>query len=58
MLVLFMTIPGLSLFYSGMVREKNVLTTIMQVFSITCLITFLWLAFGYRYVPPATQRSR
>mmetsp|Transcript_15959 Transcript_15959/g.35320 ORF Transcript_15959/g.35320 Transcript_15959/m.35320 type:complete len:452 (-) Transcript_15959:295-1650(-) len=47
MLVLFMTIPGLSLFYSGMVREKNVLSTIMQGFSITCLITFLWLAFGY-----------
>jgi Amt family ammonium transporter len=46
-LVLFMTIPGLALYYSGMVREKNVLATVMQSFSITCLITVLWLAFGY-----------
>jgi len=46
-LVLFMTIPGLALYYAGMVREKNVLSTVMQSFSITCLITFLWLAFGY-----------
>jgi Amt family ammonium transporter len=46
-LVLFMTIPGLMLYYSGMVRSKNVLATVMQIFSITCLITVLWLAFGY-----------
>eukprot|EP01034_Spumella_vulgaris_P030934 gene30934-38233_t len=46
-LVLFMTIPGLMLYYSGMVRSKNVLATVMQVFSIACLITVLWLAFGY-----------
>jgi len=46
-LVLFMTIPGLALYYSGMVRKKNVLSTVMQSFSITCLITVLWLAFGY-----------
>lgn len=46
-LVLFMTIPGLMLYYSGMVRDKNVLSTAMTVFSITCLITVLWLAFGY-----------
>ena len=46
-LVLFMTMPGLALFYSGMIRTKNVLTTIMQSFTITCVITFLWLCFGY-----------
>lgn len=46
-LVLFMTIPGLALFYSGMVRIQNVLATAAQAFSITCLITFLWLCFGY-----------
>ena len=42
-LVLFMTIPGLALFYGGMVRSKNILAVIMQIISITCLITFLWL---------------
>eukprot|EP01035_Chromulina_nebulosa_P027607 gene27607-36331_t len=46
-LVLFMTMPGLALFYSGMVRSKNVLATVMQSFAITCLITFLWLCYGY-----------
>lgn len=46
-LVLFMTIPGLMLYYSGMVRSKNVLATVMQIFSITCLVTCLWLFFGY-----------
>jgi ammonium transporter, Amt family len=46
-LVLMMTMPGLALYYSGMVRTKNVLTTIMQSFTITCVITFLWLCFGY-----------
>lgn len=46
-LVLMMTIPGLGLYYSGMVRVENVLTTVMQSFSITCLITICWLAFGY-----------
>lgn len=46
-LVLFMTIPGLFLFYVGMVRQKNVLATIMQIFTITCLISVLWMFFGY-----------
>lgn len=46
-LVLFMTLPGLFLFYGGMARTKNVLAIIMQIFSTACLITFLWLAFGY-----------
>lgn len=46
-LVLFMTIPGLSLFYAGLVRSKNVLSVLMQCFSITCLISILWLVYGY-----------
>ena len=46
-LVLFMTMPGLALYYSGMVREKNMLACTMQVFTICCLVTFLWLVFGY-----------
>jgi len=46
-LVLFMTMPGLALFYSGMIRTKNVLATLMQSFTICCVITFLWLCFGY-----------
>ncbi|TDI93740.1 MAG: ammonium transporter, partial [Chloroflexi bacterium] len=46
-LVLFMTIPGLSLFYAGMVRSKNVLSVLMQCFAITCLVTVLWVFWGY-----------
>jgi Amt family ammonium transporter len=46
-LVLFMTIPGLSLFYAGMVRSKNVLSVMMQCFAITSMITVLWIIFGY-----------
>ncbi len=46
-LVLMMTIPGLALFYGGMVRKKNVLAAIMQSFAITCLVTVLWFMFGY-----------
>lgn len=46
-LVLMMTVPGLALFYSGMVRKKNVLATLMQSFAITCLVTLLWWAVGY-----------
>ncbi|MCB1921020.1 MAG: ammonium transporter [Candidatus Competibacteraceae bacterium] len=46
-LVLFMTIPGLSLFYAGMVRAKNVLSVMMQCFAITGLITVLWVLYGY-----------
>jgi Amt family ammonium transporter len=46
-LVLFMTIPGLSLFYAGMVRSKNVLSVMMQCFAITSLITVLWTVYGY-----------
>lgn len=46
-LVLFMTLPGLSLFYAGLVRTKNVLSVLMQCFSITCLVSILWLVFAY-----------
>lgn len=46
-LVLFMTIPGLSLFYAGLVRSKNVLSILMQCFAITALISVIWLLVGY-----------
>ena len=46
-LVLFMTIPGLSLFYAGLVRSKNVLSVLMQIFAITCMSTLVWVAVGY-----------
>jgi Amt family ammonium transporter len=46
-LVLFMTIPGLSLFYAGMVRAKNALSVMMQCFTITCLMTILWVLYVY-----------
>src|SRR6204780_2824729 len=46
-LVLLMTVPGLALFYAGMVRKKNVLATLMQSFAITCLVTILWWVVGY-----------
>jgi len=46
-LVLFMTIPGLSLFYGGLVRVRNVLSVLMQCFSITCVASLVWLILGY-----------
>lgn len=46
-LVLFMTIPGLSMFYAGLVRSKNVLSVFMQCFALTCLMSLLWFALGY-----------
>ncbi|HTZ79457.1 MAG TPA: ammonium transporter [Stellaceae bacterium] len=48
-LVLMMTIPGLALFYGGMVRKMNVLATVMQSFAITCLVTVLWTIVGYSF---------
>ena len=48
-LVLMMTIPGLALFYAGMVRKKNILATVMQSFAITCLVTLLWWVVGYSW---------
>lgn len=46
-LVLFMTLPGLALFYGGLVRAKNVLSVLMQCFAITCIVTILWVIGGY-----------
>ena len=46
-LVLFMTIPGLSLFYAGLVRSKNVLSVMMQCFALTCMVTVLWTVYAY-----------
>jgi Amt family ammonium transporter len=46
-LVLMMTIPGLALFYAGMVRKKNVLATMMQSFTVCCLVTIVWMVAGY-----------
>jgi Amt family ammonium transporter len=46
-LVLLMTIPGIALFYGGMVRKKNVLATVMQSFAITCVISIVWMVVGY-----------
>ena len=46
-LVLFMTIPGLSLFYAGLVSSKNVLSVMMQCFAITCMVTVLWTVYAY-----------
>lgn len=46
-LVLFMTIPGLALFYAGMVRKKNVLATMAHSFAVTCLVTVIWVVIGY-----------
>jgi Amt family ammonium transporter len=63
-LVLMMTIPGLALFYGGMVRKKNVLATLMQSFAITCVVTLLWWFIGYSWaftpgrVLPGWETSR
>ena len=46
-LVLFMTLPGLALFYGGLVRARNVLSVFMQCYAIACLMSLLWLAAGY-----------
>jgi len=46
-LVLFMTLPGLALFYGGLVRTKNVLSVLMQCFMIACVVSILWVLYGY-----------
>ncbi len=46
-IVLMMTIPGVALFYGGMVRKRNVLATLMQSFAITCLVSIIWMVIGY-----------
>ncbi len=53
-LVLFMTIPGLALFYGGLVRAKNVLSVLMQCFVITALVTVIWVIYGYSMTFSAT----
>ena len=57
-LVLFMTIPGLSLFYAGMVRAKNVLSVMMQCFAITALMTVLWTVYGYSLAFDTTDMTK
>ena len=47
LLVLMMTLPGLALFYGGLVRAKNVLSVLMQCFAIVSVVTILWVAYGY-----------
>ena len=56
-LVLMMTVPGLALFYGGMVRKKNILATLMQCFAITCIVTIVWTVAGYSlaFTAPATR---
>ena len=56
-LVLFMTIPGLALFYGGLVRTKNVLSLLMQCFSLTGLITIIWIVIGYSIAFDTTGMS-
>ena len=57
-LVILMTIPGLALFYGGMVRSKNMLSVLMQVFMIFALISVLWVVYGYSLAfTPATPSS-
>src|SRR4249919_3261060 len=46
-LVLLMTLPGLALFYGGMVRAKNLLSVLMQCFAITAMVSVLWMVYGY-----------
>ena len=46
-LVLLMTLPGLALFYGGLVRTRNVLSVLMQCFALTCVVTLIWVTFGY-----------
>src|ERR1051325_4957757 len=46
-LVLLMTAPGLALFYGGMVRQRNVLATLLQSFAALCLVSLQWVLFGY-----------
>src|SRR5580700_5741463 len=56
-LVLLMTIPGLALFYGGMVRKKNVLATLAQSFGATAIITVLWMVIGYSMLGPMGLKS-
>jgi len=57
-LVLMMTLPGLALFYAGMVRSKNVLSVLMQCFAITALVSVLWVVYGYSLVFDTTGMEK
>ena len=46
-LVLLMTLPGLSLFYAGLVRSKNAISVLMQCFAIACIVSIAWVVYGY-----------
>ena len=46
-LVLFMTLPGLALFYGGLVRNQNILSVLMQCFAICCIVSVIWVIYGY-----------
>ena len=46
-LVLFMTLPGLALFYAGLVRSKNAVSVLMQCFAIACIASIIWVVYGY-----------
>ena len=46
-LVLFMTLPGLALFYGGLVQSKNILLVLMHCFAVACLASIIWIAVGY-----------
>ena len=56
-LVLMMTGPGLALFYGGLVRRKNVLSTMMHSFALMAVVTVLWAIYGYSNTGPATRRD-
>src|SRR4051794_10051428 len=49
-LVLFMTLPGLAMFYGGLVQAKNILSVVMQCFSICCVVSLIWAICGYSLV--------
>lgn len=56
-LVLLMTVPGLALFYCGLVRTKNALATLMQVFATVCLVCLIWMLYGYSLAFTADERT-
>ncbi len=56
-LVLLMTVPGLALFYGGLVRTKNMLSVLMHVFFIVCIVVFIWVIYGYSLAFTGAPRS-
>lgn len=56
--ILFMTLPGVAIYYGGLIRSKDLITTVMHVFTIACVVTLLWLFFGYSIAfSPASENS-